>query len=607
MKRIIGSFLLLALLGVLLGCPAALGDVEKGERVTVYSRSITLKVDAEPAEEGDLYIIYSPGLGSGTEVRDPDDAAKGYKSGSKIAVKGCPSDFKGPVVEDKEWVFAGWSTTKNAKKAEAKYAPGQAVTLTKPLTLYAVWLKEKKTAKVTYHAGSVSGKNVTLEYEDGVMTTLPDPTADSSFSAWKTSGKKFVGWQIEKHGDQIFKAGASVVITDSNHAYAVWGKNKDGKNISIDKYITNRQWDKYGEEKLFKAGDKVSFNIDVINTGTEDIGKIVVYDVLKGAKIKKGSGYKVDSDGDAIIKDLAPGELVRVHATYTVKRSDQYKSKVANTAYAYYGKGEKSDSVRIPIKRLYASDVTADTTPSSSITVYADESMKTALERIRYYYEAANPNADVAIVYGDASELAQRVASGAYGDLFIAEGEEMMNTLDATADAYDNPQRTDRIVSTTRADVTENRAALIVPRNTTGSMSFRTLDTELRTCRKLAISGTQESGLFARQILAALGADTEALTESGSIVICDTDQEVMAAVQTGTADAGVILGADAAAAGLTVADKADSTLCGRVLYPAAVMKSSVSRSAAESFLYYLRGQDARLIFESLGYTAAGSK
>ena len=45
MKRIIGSFLLLALLGVLLGCPAALGDVEKGERVTVYSRSITLKVD----------------------------------------------------------------------------------------------------------------------------------------------------------------------------------------------------------------------------------------------------------------------------------------------------------------------------------------------------------------------------------------------------------------------------------------------------------------------------------------------------------------------------------------------------------------------------------
>ena len=263
--------------------------------------------------------------------------------------------------------------------------------------------------------------------------------------------------------------------------------------------------------------------------------------------------------------------------------------------------------MRIPIKRLYASDVTADTTPSSSITVYADESMKTALERIRYYYEAANPNADVAIVYGAASELAQRVASGAYGDLFIAEGEEMMNTLDATADAYDNPQRTDRIVSTTRADVTENRAALIVPRNTTGSMSFRTLDTELRTGRRLAISGTQESGLFARQILAALGADTEALTESGSIVICDTDQEVMAAVQTGTADAGVILGADAAAAGLTVADKADSTLCGRVLYPAAVMKSSVSRSAAESFLYYLRGQDARLIFESLGYTAAGSK
>ena len=83
------------------------------------------------------------------------------------------------------------------------------------------------------------------------------------------------------------------------------GVEKGRKNISIDKYITNRQWDKYGEEKLFKAGDKVSFNIDVINTGTEDIGKIVVYDVLKGAKIKKGSGYKVDSDGDAIIKDLA--------------------------------------------------------------------------------------------------------------------------------------------------------------------------------------------------------------------------------------------------------------------------------------------------------------
>lgn len=67
-------------------------------------------------------------------------------------------------------------------------------------------------------------------------------------------------------------------------------------------------------------------------------------------------------------------------------------------------------------------------------------------------------------------------------------------------------------------------------------------------------------------------------------------------------DCGVIYGTDAYSAGLTVVDSATAEMCGQVIYPAAVLRTSAHPDAAQAFLDYLTGDVAAAIFEGVGFT-----
>lgn len=79
-------------------------------------------------------------------------------------------------------------------------------------------------------------------------------------------------------------------------------------------------------------------------------------------------------------------------------------------------------------------------------------------------------------------------------------------------------------------------------------------------------------------------------------------KEVTTAIAEGMADCGVVYATDAYSANLKIVDYATEEMCGRVLYPAAILKNSSNRQAAEHFLEYLKTSTSQDIFSNVGFT-----
>ena len=52
-------------------------------------------------------------------------------------------------------------------------------------------------------------------------------------------------------------------------------------------------------------------------------------------------------------------------------------------------------------------------------------------------------------------------------------------------------------------------------------------------------------------------------------------------------------------------DEATKDMCGQVVYPAAVLKTSAHPEAAKEFLAYLQSEQAMAVFEGVGFSRAG--
>ena len=70
-------------------------------------------------------------------------------------------------------------------------------------------------------------------------------------------------------------------------------------------------------------------------------------------------------------------------------------------------------------------------------------------------------------------------------------------------------------------------------------------------------------------------------------------------------DCGIIYATDAISAGLATVDEATADMCGQVIYPAAVLAQSQHSDEAKAFLDCLSSDDAKAVFESVGFTPLG--
>ena len=243
---------------------------------------------------------------------------------------------------------------------------------------------------------------------------------------------------------------------------------------------------------------------------------------------------------------------------------------------------------------------------SVELIVFAAASLTETLTAIGETYSAENPGVTFHFNFDSSGTLKTQIQEGADCDLFISAGQKQMDQLDIMALADVNKDRLDFVDSDTRVDLLENKVVLCVPEGSDkGIDSFDALAEHLKAEDILFCMGNSDVpvGQYTQKILAYYDLDEAALAAAGVITYGSNVKEVTTQVTEGSVDAGVVYCTDAYSAGLTPVDEATKEMCGRVIYPAAVMKAAPNADAAKAFLAYLQTEEAMTVFEGVGFSA----
>lgn len=242
------------------------------------------------------------------------------------------------------------------------------------------------------------------------------------------------------------------------------------------------------------------------------------------------------------------------------------------------------------------------------LIVFAAASLQETLTEIGGNYEKDHPGVTLVFNFDSSGTLKTQIREGADCDVFISAGQKQMDQLDASAGPAVNTEGLDFVLEGTRRDLLENKVALAVPDgNPKGVESFDRLAGLLESGGVFLAMGNSDVpvGQYTQKILDYYGLNENALASSGLITYGSNVKEVAAQVDQGAVDCGIIYSTDAFSAGLTVVDTAGAEMCGRVIYPAAVLSVSRRPDEAGAFLDYLTGGGAGAVFERVGFTPLG--
>lgn len=241
----------------------------------------------------------------------------------------------------------------------------------------------------------------------------------------------------------------------------------------------------------------------------------------------------------------------------------------------------------------------------TEIIVFAAASMTETLTELGDRYMADHPDVTLVFNFDSSGTLKTQIQEGAACDVFISAGQKQMDQMDLRDGGDENTEGLDLVLEGTRFDILENKVALAVPEGNPADIhSYEDVKTCLTNGTILMAMGNADVpvGQYTQKILAYYGLVEEDLARAGCITYSSNVKEVTTQVGEAAVDCGVIYQTDAFSAGLTVVDTATDEMCGRVIYPAAVIKGSAHPEEAKAFLDYLTGDEADAVFEAVGFT-----
>lgn len=224
----------------------------------------------------------------------------------------------------------------------------------------------------------------------------------------------------------------------------------------------------------------------------------------------------------------------------------------------------------------------------TNLLVSAAASLKEVMEEIKPLYEK---NADVNLTYnfGASGALLQQIEQGAPADIFISAADRQINTLEQNG----------ALLPGTRANLANNRLAIVVPNGRSGVTSINSL--RKPEIKRIAIGEPRSvpAGQYAEQVFQKLNILNEVKPK---LVYANNVRQVLAAVESGNADAGLVYITDA-----KLSDKVrtvvivSDTYHSRIVYPMAVLKRSKNPDAARAFVKYLSGEEAKGVLRKYGF------
>nr|WP_228039220.1 molybdate ABC transporter substrate-binding protein [Dolichospermum sp. LEGE 00240] len=226
---------------------------------------------------------------------------------------------------------------------------------------------------------------------------------------------------------------------------------------------------------------------------------------------------------------------------------------------------------------------------NSNLLVSAAASLKEALEEIKPLYRQSKANVNISYNFGSSGALQQQIEQGAPADIFISAAKKQVDAL----------EKKGLLVAGTRNIIAKNKLVLVVPKNAVSITSFYNLkDAKVK---KIAIGEprTVPAGQYGQQVLEKLKIWSEIKSK---LVFANNVRQVLASVETGNADAGLVYITDAKISDkVKVVVTADEKYHSPIIYPLAIIKGSKNVDTAKEFSQFLSSNQAKAVFRKYGF------
>ena len=237
-------------------------------------------------------------------------------------------------------------------------------------------------------------------------------------------------------------------------------------------------------------------------------------------------------------------------------------------------------------------------TPASgtgTLHVFAAASLTDAFTEIGRNFEKANPGTDIAFNFAGSQALRTQIEEGAPADLFASANQTEMEALIADSlIAQDAPRQ-----------FLNNQLVVILPANNPAGLEK--LEDIARPGIKLVLAAEEvPAGKYARQALdnmnSQFGAGFKDQVLANVVSNEDSVKQVVAKVQLGEADAGIVYTSDAVAATALKTIKIPADLNVNAEYPIAPLARSENASLAKAFLAYVLSAEGQAVLQKWGFS-----
>lgn len=235
-------------------------------------------------------------------------------------------------------------------------------------------------------------------------------------------------------------------------------------------------------------------------------------------------------------------------------------------------------------------DNSAGKPQAEELHIAAAASLTDAMKEISAAYEKENPNVKIVFNFGSSGSLQQAIENGGETDLFFSAAQKQMDAL----------EKSDNLAEGTRKNLLENEVVLIVPNDSDKNISrFEDLNNENIQHVALGEPKGVPVGQYSEEILNNLGIldAVKAKAVYGSDV-----RQVLAWVESGEADCGVVYATDAAISDkVKVVAVAAPNTHKPVIYPVAIIKATKNLDGSKKFLDFVGTDTVKKIFEKYGF------
>ena len=224
------------------------------------------------------------------------------------------------------------------------------------------------------------------------------------------------------------------------------------------------------------------------------------------------------------------------------------------------------------------------------LNVSAAGSMTDALQSVNTLYMQENKDVTIVANFASSGTLQKQIEQGAPADVFLSAAAKQMDAL----------QDGGLILDETRRNLLNNKIVLVVPGDSNMAVSSF-MDLLKENINQIAIGDPESvpAGDYGKQALEKLGIYEQVQSK---FILCNDVRQVLAYVEGGNVDAGIVFSTDAAiSTSVKVVADAPAKINSQIVYPVAVIKASQNVAAAEAYIAFLFSSEAKAIFEQYGF------